>query len=73
MLFFFLILQLIPTPQLPAGADDLSSQALSYPSQEVAPGVISTQQLPVGTDDASSEAFSSPSQESLPEVKTSVE
>lgn len=63
----------IPTPQLPAGAVDLSSEALSYASQEVGPVVIPTQQLPVGADDASSEAFSSASQESVPEVETSLE
>ena len=63
----------MPTPQLPAGADDISSEALSHASQEVSSEVIPTQQLPVGADDASSEAFLSASQESVNEVETSLE
>ena len=73
MYIIFLTLQVIPTPQLPAGADDLSSEAVSYASQELGPQVIPTQQLPVGADDASLEALSSASQESVPEVETSLE
>ena len=72
-MYFFLVLQAIPNPQLPAGADDVSSEAPSYDTQEVGPWVISTLQLPVGLDDASSEAFSSASQESESEVETSLE
>lgn len=69
---FYTSIRVIPTPQLPAGADDLRSEARSYASQEVGPEVTPTQQLPVRADDASSEAFSSASQESVPEVETSL-
>jgi len=62
----------IPTPQLPAGADDLSSEAFSYDSQELGPEVMATQQLPVGEVDANSEALSFTSKESVPEIETSL-